>query len=729
MTLGARSVGARRRGRVLRGARRRHPVAGAVADGASADREGAGCGLGPWLELCRRRSSSRRSRLQRERRAAAGSLTRRARCVSCRRARLVRAAGRRPAARPRTGARSSTRAPRISATSRCCGTFTAPGMCWTRCTTRSSRRGPRGRLRPCVLVCASLGPWWLCRRAPARVDRAGGGVRSVPRLRPALSGDGHEPLRAAARGADGVSRRGGAAPAARTTPAWRWRWRLRCSTRTSAAPRSPPSRARRRPRSGCSTTWATRRGRRPSRRCWRWIGGRISTFAGRSSGWAMRCRAIARKLPAPPQHEWLEAVKYWNGGGRAPVWFVVDPMRTSIDLVQHGEPSRYRWPLPYPVLVGGARPNEMDWYRVDRPEWYVGEGWALTPEAAGVSERDGTGLAHAPIKAWASRSTLGGVLMIGGRNFEPAARTTFTVAFDGVTRDHVEPLPPGPFLRFVDVPAAGVPGDVERLFSGGGDGDAARPGRRRAVRRVVGAAGRRLRRRMARAGAQPAHRPALAMAERARRAAAAHADGRALTLHLEGESPLTVLFARLPPGRAIGRSRRLRQDAVGGILAGHSDRGRERETISLETDQVFAPADRSRRSADRRHLGLRIFKCELRPARSRDCIPTNGRPLSAFPVGCDALQVVSWRGRSKDGPVPDRSQRSVCAPGRAASCRTGRRTSAARGFRAAARPVMIVLIGAGGTRISSCASSSFRSPRRRCNRRDTASGANSVALV
>jgi hypothetical protein len=34
--------------------------------------------------------------------------------------------------------------------------------------------------------------------------------------------------------------------------------------------------------------------------------------------------------------------------------------------------------------------------------------------------------------------------------------------------------------------------------------------------------------------------------------------------------------------------------------------------IVLETDQVYAPADRSRRTADRRHLGLRIFKCELK---------------------------------------------------------------------------------------------------------------------
>jgi hypothetical protein len=47
---------------------------------------------------------------------------------------------------------------------------------------------------------------------------------------------------------------------------------------------------------------------------------------------------IARQLPAPPQHEWLEAVRYWNAGGREPVWFLVDPRRTAIDLVQHASP-------------------------------------------------------------------------------------------------------------------------------------------------------------------------------------------------------------------------------------------------------------------------------------------------------------------------------------------------------------------------------------------------------
>ena len=75
--------------------------------------------------------------------------------------------------------------------------------------------------------------------------------------------------------------------------------------------------------------------------------------------------AVARTLPAPPQHEWLEPVKYWNGGGRAPVWFVVDPMRTSIDLVQHGAANG----VPVVAPVSGARerrPAERDGLVPDR---------------------------------------------------------------------------------------------------------------------------------------------------------------------------------------------------------------------------------------------------------------------------------------------------------------------------------------------------------------------------
>ena len=84
--------------------------------------------------------------------------------------------------------------------------------------------------------------------------------------------------------------------------------------------------------------------------------------------------------------------------------------------MQHGDPQRYRWPVPYPVLLSGVRPNEMDWYRVDRPEWYVGEGWALTPESAGVAAADGRVLARGSIDGWIHRGTGGGTLMIGYDN-------------------------------------------------------------------------------------------------------------------------------------------------------------------------------------------------------------------------------------------------------------------------------------------------------------------------
>ena len=50
--------------------------------------------------------------------------------------------------------------------------------------------------------------------------------------------------------------------------------------------------------------------------------------------------AFSERLAAPPRHEWLELVKYWNGGGRGPVWFVADPLRSDLALVHHGGAAR-----------------------------------------------------------------------------------------------------------------------------------------------------------------------------------------------------------------------------------------------------------------------------------------------------------------------------------------------------------------------------------------------------
>jgi len=86
-------------------------------------------------------------------------------------------------------------------------------------------------------------------------------------------------------------------------------------------------------------------------------------------------------------------------------------------------------------------------------------------------------------------------------------------------------------------------------------------------------------------------------------------------LHIEGESPLTY-FARgsmltVRSSRRVQLSRVLNADFTLDIPI--TDMGPSGEAeITLETDQTYVPAERSGRTQDRRHLGLRIFKAELR---------------------------------------------------------------------------------------------------------------------
>ena len=316
---------------------------------------------------------------------------------------------------------------------------------------------------------------------------------------------------------------------------------------------------------------------------------------------------IAQRLPSPPQHEWLEVVKYWNGGGRAPVWFVADPLRADVDLIGHAAPAEYTWPVPYPVLLGGVRPNEMRWYRMDRPEWYAGDGWSLTPESAGVAEIERRGLAAGPIDAWISRDTFGGTMVVGGRNFETASRP-ITVALDAAPLDEWT-VPPGFFVRSIKLPA-------------GGSSDYAKvtvrttPPSRVAVEQFDASASRPL----FGYGAgwhEQEYNPQTGLRWRWLSETGeliVRSPKPSIVLHLEGESPRKY-FAR--GSRLVVRSaqqvvfdRTLSSDfAVDVAIPDAAD------TITLETDQVFAPADRSRpwrRSRDLRHLGLRIVKCEIR---------------------------------------------------------------------------------------------------------------------
>ncbi len=329
------------------------------------------------------------------------------------------------------------------------------------------------------------------------------------------------------------------------------------------------------------------------RRPLRWLGGEAPRFE--------------RQLAAPPQHEWLEAVKYWTGGGRQPVWFVVDPRRAAIGLIDHGDPLRYRWELPYPVLMSGTRPGDADVYNVDAPDWFVGNGWALTPEAGGIAAHDKANAG--PLSAWISSRTMPGHLMIGGRNLGDRDHEV-TIAFaDGVVLADFR-VPPGFFVRFAPIPDARGTGAFRelRVTTSGSD--------RVALEQFDASAGSP----MLAFGPgfyEHEYNPATGLHWRwlSDRGELLYLAPRGGILEIDGESPRKYYpsDSRLTV-RAGGTT--LRDVRLGADFKLRLDvpPAPAPSPLVLETDQTYVPAETSwRGSRDRRRLGLRIFRCQLRP--------------------------------------------------------------------------------------------------------------------
>jgi len=334
-----------------------------------------------------------------------------------------------------------------------------------------------------------------------------------------------------------------------------------------------------------------------------WTGPEIPRFAGR--------------LTAPPKHEWLEVVKYWNAGGRHPVWFVADPLRVDLALIDRREASvaRYRWPPLDHDLVGGIRPDVMDWYRIREPAWYLGEGWALTPETAGVAEEDGRGPGRGGIQGWIRRRAGTSTMVVGGRHLAtsgPDAHVRITV--DGRTIDE-RSLAPGFFLRLLPLRPGTLDGPGEYapvVVTADSPQVAIEQFYVQAADRVVFGFGE--------GWQEHEYNPRLGLEWRwmsERGVLRVHAAGHPLKLTLRGEPP-SVYFSRpshvvvraggrVVAEQSLSTSFLIEAEIPPELVAG------EDSTITLETDQMYVPAERSRRMRDRRHLGLRVFDCDLRP--------------------------------------------------------------------------------------------------------------------
>jgi hypothetical protein len=324
-----------------------------------------------------------------------------------------------------------------------------------------------------------------------------------------------------------------------------------------------------------------------------------------------RAPVFADRLSSPPKHEWLELVRYWNGGGRLPIWFVADPLRSDLALVDRGGVVAYRWPFDEQALLGGVRPGEMDWHRFALPGWYLGEGWALTPETAGVAREDGKGPGRAPIQGWILRRPAALHLLIGGRNMSGAPSRIVARIDDVVVHDAA--LAPGFFLHSLTLPPDALtgPGDYAALTVSAGH-------ERVAVEQFDAQPEGRIVFGFDEGWHEPEYNPATGglwrwASERA--TLRVIAPRRPLVLRLAGE------IERVPASRVTVRvgDRVVADEQVGRTFALSAsipaELVRAGETpITIESSAWYVPAEqRFRRSQDRRRLALKVLECAIAP--------------------------------------------------------------------------------------------------------------------
>jgi hypothetical protein len=345
----------------------------------------------------------------------------------------------------------------------------------------------------------------------------------------------------------------------------------------------------------------------------------------RPIAWVGDQMPLTQRLPAPAKHEWLEVVKYWNEGGRAPVWFIADPPRSDLALIRRQRPpAHYRWPFDPLVLVGGVRPSEMDWHVIEPPDWYLGEGWAITPETAGIAKEDGRGPGRGGVRGWIRRWPGQATLMVGGRNLADAeAAARVRIAVDGRTVDEAT-VAPGFFLRMLTMAPASLSGAGDYAtvtVDAEPDGTSYGSPRVRAdiaVEQFDAQMTGRIVFGFADGWYEQEYNPTTGRLWRwtsERAALRVRAEGRALSLRLDGELEAAAtshvviragdrIVAQQDVGKTFSIATAIPAEALGGAEG----------AITIETSRWYVPAERSTRSSDHRHLGLKIYYCQLAPA-------------------------------------------------------------------------------------------------------------------
>jgi hypothetical protein len=322
-----------------------------------------------------------------------------------------------------------------------------------------------------------------------------------------------------------------------------------------------------------------------------------------------------RLLPAPRDYEWLEATRAWREGHDGETWFLADPRRTDLALIdrEHARTREYRWPFDKAIYVGGGRPDEIDWHVVTDPGWFLEQGWALTPEVAGIADRDGWGPHRRPSVGWVRRRTSATLMMIGGRHLGGDPPVTVAVSVDDRPATSFA-VRPGFFLNFVELPAgtfAGADRYAKLTVSASAVGGGAVPPT--AIEQFNLQNPETLQFGFDDGWYEPEYNTTTSrswrwMSERA--VIRVHAPHRGVVVQLRGESPLRYFdrapLIRISAGDRVISELRPSTDFTADISVPADALAAAGGRIVVTSDLAFVPGERGG-TADRRRLALRVY--------------------------------------------------------------------------------------------------------------------------
>jgi hypothetical protein len=325
----------------------------------------------------------------------------------------------------------------------------------------------------------------------------------------------------------------------------------------------------------------------------------------------------ARILQAPPMREWLELAGYWREGNTAPIWFLADPARTDIELIDplsRTLQGRYVWHFARQNFISGVRPDIVDLVRIDSPPgWFGEEGWHLTSETLNMSERRGKHEAIAYVRSRADAA----LLVIGAENGGIDAPVSLTI--DDRLIDRWEVPAGGTFFKRMMLPSGSLAGDgtFKRLVVSYANPDGT-PEKIRLTQFAVEPPGELFFVQQAGWNEIEYNRD---MQRRWRwttdRAVTfVNSGGRDVTVSAAGESPLTYFdgppHVLLRAGNQVLATATPSSDFELTARVPAATLAAADGMVTIETDRTFVPYERSG-SPDKRRLGLRIFRFDVRP--------------------------------------------------------------------------------------------------------------------